>query len=316
MAGIMAPEDIAIDTKTQTAFISSLDRRLVTAQNASSSGTRGSIRTLDLSSVKPGAEISFKDVTPDMPKRFHPLGLSLFTGEDGTRRLFVINQADGDAHVVEIFRLTSDKMMHEKTIELGADVEFANDVLATGPDSFYVTDSAGSTAVTRSLNFALQRRNSKVFYFDGNKITQVASDFVMANGIAMSKNGEQIYVLDTFSRSLRFLKRDVTSGLLENNGLLFIGTGVDNIDVAEDGSLWMATHPRLIDFALYAIGLKAESSSQVIHAVPGKKGGGEVRTRYLDLGKEISGSSVAVAYKDGFIIGSALDNKLVICTGK
>jgi arylesterase / paraoxonase len=314
-SGIMAPEDIAIDRQKQTAFISSLDRASVKSQGASSS-LRGSIQTLDLTSVQPGAAIRYTDITPDMPKQFRPRGLSLFTATDGSQRLFVINQADKNTQSVEIFRIASGALAYEKSVDLGPEVTFANDVLATGPDSFYVTDSATTGVVSWFLNFSLQRKRSKVFYFDGSKLAPAASDFVMANGIAMSKSGEQVYVLDTFARSLRFFKRNTKSGALADNGFLFIGSGVDNIDINEDGSLWMAAHPKLIDFALYSAGWRATSSSQVIHAVPGKKSGGEARTVFLDLGEKLSGSSVAVAYDNTFLIGSAMDNKLAVCAGK
>jgi len=307
--GILAPEDIVIDRETGTAFISSLERKSA----AGRSGRRGTIEMIDLAGYKTGSAINFTDVTPALPKRFHPLGLSLFTGNDGTKRLFVVNQAGDGTHSVEIFRIAGKSLEHERSVDLGRQVVFANDVAAVGPESFYVTDSAGPGAVSQALNFSLQRNRSKVFYFDGKKISPVADDFVMANGIAASKGGEEVYVLDTFARSLRFFKRNVATGGLSDSGVLFIGTGVDNIDVGDDGSFWIAAHPRLIDFAMYAAGLKSISASQVIHAVPGKKLGGEVRTQYLDLGKEISGASVAVAYANNFIIGSARDNKLVIC---
>ena len=314
--GILAPEDIAIDRQTRIAYISSLDRRLVNSQKSNASAQRGTIRMLDLSNYQPGAEINYIDVTPDMPKRFYPLGLSLYTAKDGSKRLFVVNQAGKNAQSVEIFRVTQEGLAYEKSVELGAKITFANDILAVGPDSFYVTDSAASDLVSWVFNFAFQRKSSKVFYFDGNKVNPAAGDFVMANGIAMAKGGEEVYVLDTFARTLRFFKRNTANGVLEDSGVLFIGTGVDNIDVAQDGSLWMAAHPKLMDFALYSAGFRATSPSQVIRAQKGKASGGEVRTAYLDLGKNISGSSVAVAFDNRFLIGSAMDNKLAICTRK
>ncbi len=313
--GIMAPEDIAIDRNKKTAFISSLDRQQLRSQGTNAA-LRGSIQALDLASLKPGAPIRYKDVTPDMPKQFQPLGLSLYTAPDGSQRLFVINKAGENTQSVEIFNVVSGALVYEKSVALGPAVISANDVLATGPDSFYVTDGATSGAVSWFLNFSLQRKRSKVFYFDGNTLTAAASDFVMANGIAMSNNGEQVYVLDTFARSLRFFKRNTKSGTLKDSGFLFIGSGLDNIDIKEDGSLWMAAHPKLIDFALYSAGWRATSSSQVIQAVPGEKSGGAVRTVFLDLGDKLSGSSVAVAYDNTFLIGSARDNKLAVCTAK
>lgn len=314
--GILAPEDIVIDHKAQVAYISSLDRAGVHSQNPASPPLRGAIRMLDLANIKPGAALEFKDITPAVPEHFHPLGISLFTDNEGITRIFVINQAGAKNASVEIFRVVSDRLEHEKSVDLGADVIFANDVLAVGPDRFYVTDSGYSRNVSWLLNFAFQRQRSKTFYVDGGKVTPVVTDLVMANGIAASKDGQEVYVLDTSARSLRFFKRNDTTGALVSTGMLFIGTGVDNIDVAQDGSMWIAAHPKLIDFALYRAGWKKTSSSQIIHAVPGKVGGGDVRTVFLDLGNDLSGASVAVAYKDSFMIGSALDNKLVICTHK
>lgn len=312
--GLKAPEDIVVDRTTHRAFFSSLDRKLVRAGGADT--IRGSIFSVDLSKLTEGGQSEPRNVTPDMPKNFHPLGLSLFTGPDGAKRLFVINQGDGENHKVEIFSIAADTFAHVKTIDLKGTVGFANDILAVGDESFYVTDSTGGGIISRFLDFAFQRTRSQVMYYNGQEIIAAADGFVMANGIAMSRNGEDVYVLDTFARSMRFFKRDKTSGMLRDSGVLFIGTGVDNIDVAADGALWMAAHPKLIDYALYASGLGKISSSQVIHAVRGKTSGGEMRTAYLDLGIEISGSSVAVAYGNNFIIGSGLEDKFVICAQK
>ncbi len=314
--GLSGPEDIVVDRETGTAFFSSLDRKLAMAGGANAATLRGTIQSVDLNNLKPGSAPAYKNVTPEALKQFQPLGLNLYTGKDGEKRLFVVNQSGAGKQTVEIFGIVSGNLVHEKTVDLGAAVVSANDVLAVGPEAFYVTDSASAGVTSVFLNFAFQRQRSKVFYFDGKSVKPAADGFVMANGIAKSASGETVYVLDTFARSLRFFKRDQALGTLTDNGVLFIGTGVDNIDVASDGSLWMAAHPKLIDFVLAAAGKKPVSPSQVIQAVPGKKSGGEVRTTYLDLGEDLSGSSVAVSYGKRFIIGSALDDKFVICERK
>lgn len=313
-SGLKAPEDIVVDRTTHTAFFSSLDRKLVKAGGADT--IRGGIFSVDLAKLAEGGQSVPRNVTPQVPKNFHPLGLSLFTGTDGAKRLFVINQGEAENHTVEIFSIAADTLAYVKTIDLKGSVGFANDILAVGEEAFYITDSTRDGGLSRFMDFAFQRTRSQVMYYNGKEINPAADGFVMANGIAMSRDGEDIYVVDTFARSLRFFKRDKTSGVLRDTGVLFIGTGVDNIDVAADGALWMAAHPKLIDYALYASGFGKVSASQVIHAVRGKTGGGELRTAYLDLGTEISGSSVAVAYEDNFIIGSALDDKFVICAQK
>ena len=83
-----------------------------------------------------------------------------------------------------------------------------------------------------------------------------------------------------------------------------VETGADNLEVDEDGSLWIGAHPRLGQFVLYWLGLKRHAPTQVVK-VPFYAGRfGEREVIYESEGRELSASTVAAVYKDRLLIGS------------
>jgi arylesterase/paraoxonase len=165
----------------------------------------------------------------------------------------------------------------------------------------------------RIIDFALQRLRSDVVYFNGKAARVAAADFGYANGINASPDRVTVYVTDTFTRRLRFFSPNAQTGALTETGSLMLGTGLDNIDVDADGALWIAAHPKLMDLALHTEGWSQQAPSQVIRAVPGAAGGGEVRTVLLDLGERLSAASVAAAFGDRYLVGSLMDSKMLLC---
>ena len=93
-------------------------------------------------------------------------------------------------------------------------------------------------------------------------------------------------------RRLSAYARDVATGALSLAQDGFFGTGLDNIDVAPDGALWIGAHPRMVDFLYHAQDPSKLSPSQILRVEP--QAGGAARTLYTDMGGEISAVSVAV----------------------
>jgi len=297
-------EDLVIDRKRGVAFISSQNRR-------TSPVARGEIYALDLTAKI--SEMKYQPLTLQGPAQFSPLGLSLFTNEAGEKRLFVINRAKGQVPRVEIFKLNGEKLDHLKTVT-SSGFATANNLVAVGDEQFYLTNdgASGDSFVQRFFDFANQKQKGNVVYFNGTESVEVASGFVMPNGIAKSIDGKVIYVSDTHARILNFYARSEDNSL-SKIGDLFVGTGLDNIDVDAEGHLWLGAHPKLLDLYYHEQSAKKISPSQIIEAVPGKGVGGQMRTVFLDDGKRISGSSIGARYKDRVIIGGAYENKMLLC---
>ncbi len=309
LVNVTGPEDVAVDRSSGIAYVSTFDRLPMT-KGASGSGARGEIMALDLNQTD--EKLAFQPLTAGVPSDFRPHGISLLSSLNEPTRLFAVNHRADGKHTVEIFEVEGAGLKHIETVH-SDNFTSPNDVLAVGPNRFYVTNDGGGGVLTRLIDFARQRERADIAYFDGSKAQVVADGFVMANGINQSLDGKTVYAADTFARRLLFYSRDAQSGALTQTGSLFVGTGLDNIDVAEDGALWIAAHPKLFDLAGHLSGMNTTSPSQVIRAVPGANEGGEVRTVLLDLGEKLSGASVAASYGDRYLVGSILESKMLLC---
>lgn len=315
-------EDIQIDHAARIALLSSDDRRA----NAAGTFTNGGIYALPIDAPDAPARLLSGEGS-GAPARFRPHGISLYVAPDGARTLMVVNHASTEAMAtdwktqsVEIFDVTGSgdtlALKHRRTVTAEA-MSAPNDLVAVGPDSFYVTNMIGSVSgIGVALEAFFNLHRSSLLYFDGAKMTRAVEGLAYANGVNVSADGRTVFVAETGGRRLSAYDRDPASGALTLKQDGFFGTGLDNIDVAEDGALWIGAHPRMVDFLSHAADPKALSPSQVLRVEP--QAGGAARTLYTDMGGEISGLSVAAGFKgaDGvtrFLAGAVFEPKLLLC---
>jgi len=305
--GPVGAEDITIDQETGIAYISSDDRRVWFASTPK--GPSGNLFAYDLKA--PGAEPV--NLTPGLPFEFHPHGISLVRTAQGGRRLFAVNhRAAGD--FIEIFDLAGLTAQHVTSVHdpLARSV---NDVLAVDEQRFYLTIDHGNTSKPgRKLEEYLRLSRSFVLYYDGTAFRRVAGGLLYANGINMSADGSRLYVASTTAHKVVVYARELTTGALQKETEIDCGAGVDNIDVATHGDLWVAGHPHLLTFVKYAGDSTRVSPSEVIKIHPTEGGVYEVQSIFLDSGARFSGSSVAAVFGDKLLIGSVFDRGFLVCT--
>ncbi|HUD52893.1 strictosidine synthase family protein [Parvibaculum sp.] len=307
IASVPGPEDIAIDRERGLAYVGALDWR---AMMRGDKAVRGGIYVIDLKA--PRDEWALAPVTPNEPADFKPHGISLYIGADGKRRLFVVNHAEA-GNAIEIFDIAEDgTLAHVKSVADPLLVS-PNDVVAVGPDAFYATNDHGSKGVGAQLSDLLLLRNANVVYYDGTAMRKAADMLLFPNGINVSPDGATIYVAESLGAALHVYTRDPATGALTARDYTRLGTGLDNIDVEPDGSLLIAAHPNMLAFIRHASDPKHLSPSQVVRIEPGKQGGGKAGTIYLNLGEQLSGSSVAAGYNDLMLIGNVFEKKILVC---
>lgn len=306
LEGFFGVEDMVLDPETRIVYGAGENRRALRAGEPS----RGAIYAIPLDEPARAEPLDLSDGAPD---DFHPLGVDLHIDADGVRRLFVVNRADA-GHRVDIFRLEGTRFSLERSI---ADPELhnANDVLALGPDRAYVTiDKRAETgSFGEIIEGALRRRNGRVLLVSPDEVTEVAAGLSYANGIALSEDGETLYVAETIARALRFYDRDVATDALSLRRTGILGTGVDNITIDEEGRLFIAAHPKLITFARgHAAHEGRIAPSQVIMVDPAAQ---EVDQVYLNLGEEISGSAVGLVDVEArrMLIGAIYEPHILSC---
>lgn len=308
VAGVIGAEDIELDRANGILFISSQDRR---------STRQGAIYLARIDHP----EIAPHSVTAPFALPFHPHGISLFTDGFGKQTLAVVNHAEADSSEVMLFDVNQDDASPDAGVTLmprravtGPLLRNLNDVTLVSHEAFYATNDHGSeTALGEQLETWLLLPRSTVTYYDGNIARIVATGFNYANGINRNADASEIYVTETTGRKLQTFRRDATTGALAHIHELFIPMGLDNIDVDSDGNLWIGAHPRLLDFLGHAQDPKKLSPSAVVKVTPAGDTTG-FETIYVNAGKELSGSSVAVHDKGRLVIGAVFDPKYLNCS--
>ncbi len=299
--GIAGAEDIVIDHAAGLAYISSHDRR--------NRASFGAIWVLPLNAPGKAHKLALHGYDA---KRFSPHGLDLWVGEDGSRRLFVVEHGDWSRSRIVVFRLEDGSLAFDHAVTDSL-IRRPNDVAAAGKNAFYVTNDLAAPYGSRAelIEVLLRKKGGNLVYYDGNTARVVFDHVGYANGVQLSHDGKTLYLGASGDQSLRFFERDRKTGALTLKDEIVLHTGVDNIDVDPDGVLWVAAHPKLLTFSGHAKNARKRSPSQVIRIDPEHK---TIREVYLSLGDPLSAASVAAHFDDTLLLGGVFDPRVLVCT--
>lgn len=277
----------------------------------------GKIMMLDINKSPTAHELNITNppTTPDFMASPH--GISTWKDpKTGQLTLFVITHPP-DEDRIEVFELQKPaSLRHIRTI---TDRKFRNmnDLVAVDKDRFYITQWLYARDLLKSyFELFLFQYFGKVFFYDGRKAREVASDLFVSNGINISPDKSTIYVAE-FSR-----KRLLGYQRKPNDDLTIIwehdmGTSVDNIEVdPTTGDLWIGCHPLgyaimdffdIFGFPRPSQALKVKMRQNMVD---------EIVEVYADPdGSEAYGSTVAT-YVDGKVIIGTVQHQLVVCDSK
>jgi arylesterase/paraoxonase len=218
-----------------------------------------------------------------------------------------------EGHFIEIFDYVENRLVYRESIS-GELMTSPNDVAAVGPRSFYVTNDHGNTsALGRTLEDYLRLEKSYVLYFDGERFTKAAEGLSYANGINLSGDGKTVFVAATTGLKIYVYDREASTNALSKREEIFLGTGVDNIEMDAAGNLWVAAHPQLLTFTRYAKDPANLSPSQVLKITLAPNGEHRIDEIFLDAGEALSGSTVGAVFGQKLLIGSVFDDKFLVC---
>lgn len=301
IVGIPNGEDIAVDWPRQQAFISSSD------------GTH----LIDLRTMKQ------TNVTPaHLRSSSAQHGLSLYNGADGGRSLFVVNHALGES--VRIFSVAPDGGLKLVEEIRGSGLRSPNDLVATGPRQFYVTNisALGASRFATWLNMLKVvtgwDATGDVSYFDGRHFRTVATGLSYPNGINRSPDGSRFYVAETTGKRVSIFTLDPASRQLVRQGEIQVPGGPDNIDVTPSDELFVAAIPRLLHVLAHRFQYtRSPPPAQIVRVAHGGEKW-KVDRIWTDDGGQIAAASVGAPYaKSGggfhFIVGSFSDEPPLAC---
>jgi arylesterase/paraoxonase len=308
--GVVGAEDITF-LKNGTALISSDNRR---------SRMNGSLAQGTIYQYRPKAkDQKLVNLRPKLDTGFHPHGISVYEHPDGKIFLAVVNHHSGglfnssEGHSIELFRYEVDSLFHIRSVS-GPLMISPNDIVLINKDQFYVTNDHGSSSgLMQTLEEYLQLRRCNALFYDGKKFSVAASGLGFANGININRDGSLLYVAETIGKQLSIFSRDKNTNDLELIESIDFNSGVDNIEIDSDGNLWIGSHPKMYTFSRHMNDSTVLSPSQVYKVSLDQSNSYTIEEIYLNLGAELSGSTVAAFYDSTLLIGSVFESYFLDC---
>lgn len=295
-------EDMQIDYEGGFMLLSSDDR----ASRRDGNTKKGHLYYLDL--TKPS--FAPTKLTADLKIPFFPHGISMVRMAEHTYKVYAVNHV-ADKHSIEVFDLQNERLTHIRTLE-DASMISPNDIVAVDGDRFYFTNDHGFTKGLGKLGEEyLGWAASNVVYYDGHGYSEVADGIAYANGINLDRERKLLFVASPRDFLVKVFQVK-ESGALDFSEDVACGTGVDNIEFAPDGKLWIGCHPSLLAFTAYAKGNAPIAPSEIITIDYKSKGDYVIETVFLDDGAHMSAATVATVYTDYIFVGNVMDDHFLI----
>lgn len=263
------------------------------------------------------------------PKDFHPRGIGLFRGPGGSLLLYAVNRRSMGASAragatenkvrfsIDSFEVAQDgsALTPQGTVEGGLLTD-PQDVAVTAPGTFYVSNNAAKSSLTRQLAGYGVLPASEVLYFNGMSFRAMAQDMYDARGLLLAPDGQHLLVASLTTRSIKSYTRDPFSGALAEAGSLTLAAAPEKLSLDSYGQVWATGHANLFHWRGFAADPKARDTSQVFQVTLLSGVPQEASQIYGNDGSQIAAASVAVPSAEGLLIGSSLDQKLLSCKAK
>lgn len=292
-------EDVVYDAATGRVFVSAQERR------SGAMDPQNGIYSFDLSDPQTTVRL----VSADTPADFRPHGISLYRDGD-TARLFVVSHPASGSQIL-IFDIDEEGFLsHARTVTDPA-IYSPNDVAGVGPDRFYVTNSSrfGETLLGY-LEAFFGLPLVSVAYFDGETARIAAEGLVYGNGINVSEDGETLYAANFIGRELYVYDRDPDTGGLTRTARHRVPLGLDNIELDEDGALYIGGNREVFSFLAHQADRSKRAPSQAVRVDPET---GAWETIFYNDGEAIDSISVATPVPGAMIYGAVFDDHVLIC---
>ncbi len=303
---IHGTEDLVFDEAHGRLIVSAYDRRR---------GTPGALYLVPL------AALASPDVSQLAVRRlavgienFHPHGIGLGKGTDGSVQLHVVNRLkEPQGWRAELLTL---KVDHERAeILRRLPVPFgANDLCATtNGDVLLTIDREDCAPLERMRRDALAVRDGVVVSIapDG-AVRQIAGDIAFANGIAA--DARAVYVAATRARALHVYAHDGEEPITVSGKPLRtvrLAGAPDNLSWGSDGRLYIAVHDSVLRFAAFRFGWRKDSPGSVLVYDP--KRDEKAAPRLFSLAGTLDGPTVALEVHGLVVAGAAFGVGLALC---
>ncbi|EYC25307.1 hypothetical protein Y032_0012g1815 [Ancylostoma ceylanicum] len=251
-------------------------------------------------------------------ENFHPHGISHIMTSSGTVRLLIISHSKAFDHAVMVLDWNR-KTRQLDLVKTIRDEKFIrpNDLVAVSEEAFILSnDGSAQTTVTNLLEILSMIPSGSVVYYDGKKSSWLIPRTTSPNGVILDRERKHLIVSHINDETLSVYKIGENYHSLSRVIDVPLLTAADNFYVDKNGGIWTGAHPVLKE-ALGHLGecedLSKYAPSQVLRIKFSKDfKSWEVTEPFVDDGRLISASSIAVPFKNQLLIGSVC-RQLVHC---
>ena len=293
---LAGPGDLAWESKSRTLFIAA-------ARDGAPAASDG------LYALTPGAAKPVK--LAGTPPDFHPSAVSVGYNLDGTPSLTTVNHQRNGAVSVEAYNVQfADKglsLSYQSSIQGGL-ARRAQGVAALGNTRFYLASTTTSSEFMAWADRWLQLGRSTVLFFNGQLFRPAINGLSDPSSVAVSPDGQRLFIAARGERRLITLSRDLFTGTLTEQDSVSLPMRPERITIDANGAVWVAGPTRLPSLS------GASTVARVVVGSDGKPISQD--TVYADDGQGIKAATAAVKADGHLFIGSSHDDKLLDCAVK
>jgi len=293
---LAGPGDLAWEAKTGTLFIAA-------AKEGAPAASDG------LYALTPGksAPVKLAGTPPD----FHPSAVGIGYNVDGSPSLTAVNRHKDGAVSIEVYNVLYDdkgaSLSYQSSVAGGL-ARRAAGIASLGNGRFYLASNPTSSEFMVWADRWLQLGRADVLFFNGQLFRPAVNGLSDPSAVAMSPDGQHMFIAARGERRLIALSRDAFTGTLTEQDSISLPMRPERISVDADGGVWVAGPTRLPSLS------GASTVARVVIGSDGKPVSQD--TVYADDGQGITAATAAVKTGGHLFIGSSHDDKLLDCAVK
>lgn len=240
------------------------------------------------------------------PRDFHPIALSIGYELGGEPTLAVVDRKAGDRVAVELYNVTFDangaKLVHQSSIQSGL-ARRGQGIAPLGNSRFFLTANPMSSDLMAWADRWLVLGRAYLLFYNGDVYRQALSGISDPSAVAVSADGQHVYVASRAERRLLAFSRESFTGTLTELESLSLPLRPEQISIDANNVLWVAGPTRLPELS---------GASRVVRVFLGSDGVPQ-NPETVYGGEGITAATAAAKGENQLFIGSFRDEKMLSC---
>lgn len=291
---LAGPGDLAWEAKNHTLFIAAAKDGAPAASDGIYALTPGGNKPVKLAGTGPD---------------FHPSALSVGYNLDGAPSLMAVNRHQSGAVSVEVYTVLYDAKgaaLRSDSSVTGGLARRAGGIAALGNGRFYLASNPTRSDFMAAADRWLLLGRADLLFFNGQMFREAVNGLSDPSAVAVSPDGQRLFVTSRGERRLLALSRDLYTGTLTEQDSISLPMRPERMSLDANGGLWVAGPARL----------PALSGTSVVARVVVGADGKPLSTDTVYAGDDIKAATAAVKTDGHLFIGSSHDDKLLDCAVK